>query len=339
MNCHSIELASRDKLVIQTLNRVDSDVKCMIALFKKGLIEAIVLIFLLIPLLETLIEMDIANAVLMAIAKKDDELIKMCMSPMTASILILWKILQEGNSGLSNIVRSIISDRELDRILLSLEAEMEERIAATGIVLKCMGEDGRSRKLIAERVQLAPVLESFAIVNDMDRFQIICFLFELAKLSRRLSDEKLLQAIKGGGAFSMTHSLLIYLQTPSMEQSPVVAGLLLQLDLLVEPRKMSIYREEAVDTLITCLKNVDFPSIQLRTAETILALLGRFSSGRPLARALLLKHAGIRKGYRALIETEQTGQAPEGSDHNLVAAIVLTNCYWLFFFLFFFFAF
>lgn len=97
---------------------------------------------------------------------------------------------------------------------------------------------------------------------------------------------------------------------------------------------MSIYREEAVDTLISCLKNVDFPSIQLRTAETILALLGRFSSsGRPLARTLLLKHAGIRKGYRALIETEQTGQAPEGSEHNLVAAIVLTNCYWLFFFL------
>ncbi|KAG6505469.1 hypothetical protein ZIOFF_037825 [Zingiber officinale] len=81
---------------------------------------------------------------------------------------------------------------------------------------------------------------------------------------------------------------------------------------------MSIYREEAVDTLIICLKNVDFPSIQLRTAETILALLGRFSSsGRPPARALLLKHAGIRKGYRALIETEQTGQAPEGSEHNL----------------------
>ncbi|XP_042429376.1 putative E3 ubiquitin-protein ligase LIN isoform X1 [Zingiber officinale] len=313
------ELASRDKFVIQTLNRVDSDVKCMIALFKKGLIEAIVLIFLLNPLLETLIEMDIANAILMAIAKKDDELIKMCMSPMTASILILWKILQEGNSGLSNIVRSIISDRVLDRILLSLEAEMvEERIAATGIVLKCMGEDGRSRKLIAERVQLAPVLESFAIVNDMERFQIICFLFELAKLSRRLSNEKVLQAIKGGGAFSMMHSLLIYLQTTPMEQSPVVAGLLLQLDLLVEPRKMSIYREEAIDTLITCLKNVDFPSIQLRTAETILSLLGRFSSsGRPLARALLLKHAGIRKGYRALMETEQTGQAPEGSEHNL----------------------
>lgn len=179
------ELASRDKFVILTLTRVDSDVKCMISLFKKGLIEAIVLIFLLNPLSKSLIEMDIANAVLMAIAKKDDELFKMCMSPITASIIILWKILREGNSDLSNIVRSIISDRVLDRILLSLEAEMvEERIAATGILLKCMGEEGRSRKLIAERVQLAPILESFATVNDMDRFQIVCFLFELVKLSR-----------------------------------------------------------------------------------------------------------------------------------------------------------
>ena len=31
----------------------------------------------------------------------------------------------------------------------------------------------------------------------------------------------------------MMHSLLVYLQTSSMDQSPVIAGLLLQLDLLV----------------------------------------------------------------------------------------------------------
>lgn len=83
---------------------------------------------------------------------------------------------------------------------------------------------------------------------------------------------------------------------------------------------MSMYREEAVDSLISCLRYDDFPSIQLKAAETILALQGRFSSsGRPLARALLLKHAGIRKGYRALMEAEQTRHVPQGSEHNLVS--------------------
>lgn len=82
---------------------------------------------------------------------------------------------------------------------------------------------------------------------------------------------------------------------------------------------MSIYREEAVDTLISCLRNADFPGTQLKAAETILALQGRFSSsGRPLARALLLKHTGIRKGYRALKEAEQTRSASERTELNLV---------------------
>lgn len=90
------------------------------------------------------------------------------------------------------------------------------------------------------------------------------------------------------------HSLLIYLQTALPDQCPVVAGLLLQLDLLAEPRKMSIYREEAVDILIMCLKNSDYPDSQIAAAETLLALQGRFSySGKPLIREFLLKRAGL----------------------------------------------
>ncbi|XP_064943831.1 putative E3 ubiquitin-protein ligase LIN isoform X2 [Musa acuminata AAA Group] len=313
------ELATKDKFVVQTLTRVDSDVKCMAALFKKGLVEAAVLIFLLSPRWESLVEMDMADALLRAIEKNDDELLEMCVNPKTASLLLLWQILREGNSDSSMILHSIISDGIIERVILSMEADMvEERIAAVGILIKCIAEDGRCRKIIADKAQLEPVLQSFAIVNDVDRFEIVHFLFELVKLNRRLSNEQLLHVIKGGGAFSMMHSLLVYLQTSSMDQSPVIAGLLLQLDLLVEPRKMSIYREEAVDTLISCLRNADFPRTQLKAAETILALQGRFSSsGRPLARALLLKHTGIRKGYRALKEAEQTRSASERTELNL----------------------
>ncbi|WOL08341.1 E3 ubiquitin-protein ligase [Canna indica] len=313
------ELASKDRLVVQTLTRVDSDVKCMVALFKKGLVEAVVLIYLLSPPWESLLEMDMVNVLLMAIANNDDEPYEMCMNPKTASVLLLWKILREDSSDLSNIVHSITSDRTLERILLSLEADtVEERIAAVGILLKCMAEDGRCRKIIADKAQLAPVLESLSTVNDVDRFEIVRFLFELAKLNRRLSNEQLLRVIKGGGTFSMMHTLLVYLQTALMDQSPIVAGLLLQLDLLMEPRKMSVYREEALDALISCLRNEDFPSTQLKAAETILTLQGRFSSsGKPLARALLLKHAGIRKRYLALMEAEKTSRAHEGSEPNL----------------------
>ncbi|GJZ70147.1 hypothetical protein Tco_0633697 [Tanacetum coccineum] len=96
------------------------------------------------------------------------------------------------------------------------------------------------------------------------------------------------------------HTFLTSLQTAETDQLPVVAGLLLQLDLLVrlypfnmyyltkaarwgEPRKISIYREEAIDTFISCLKCSDLPATQIAASDTILALQGRISSSeKPL---------------------------------------------------------
>ncbi|EEC70236.1 hypothetical protein OsI_01010 [Oryza sativa Indica Group] len=118
-------------------------------------------------------------------------------------------------------------------------------------------------------------------------------------LLRRSAADRLLRTIKEASSFSMMHTLLVYLQSTTPEQSPVVAGLLLQLDLLVEPRKISMYREEAVDSLIQCLKNSDYPRSQLLAAETIMNLSGKFSSsGRPLSRSSLLKLARVKERHR-----------------------------------------
>lgn len=50
---------------------------------------------------------------------------------------------------------------------------------------------------------------------------------------RRIDNEQVLHVIKDEGTFSTMHTLLIYLQTALQDQRPVVAGLLLQLDILV----------------------------------------------------------------------------------------------------------
>jgi len=51
--------------------------------------------------------------------------------------------------------------------------------------------------------------------------------------SRRTFNERILHIIKEEGPFSTMHTLLIHLQTALQDQCPVMAGLLLQLDLLV----------------------------------------------------------------------------------------------------------
>ncbi|KAJ0484438.1 hypothetical protein HanRHA438_Chr14g0635521 [Helianthus annuus] len=76
---------------------------------------------------------------------------------------------------------------------------------------------------------------------------------------RRTLSNQILQIIKDEGASSTMHTLLVYLQNSPMEQQPVVASLLLQLDTLVEPWKTSIYREEAIDKLTDMLQKKRFP--------------------------------------------------------------------------------
>lgn len=105
---------------------------------------------------------------------------------------------------------------------------------------------------------------------------------------------------------------------------------------------MSIYREEAIDTLISCLRNSEFPATQLAAAETIVSLQGRFTtSGKPLARPFLLKRAGLEKNYRKLKRMEQLHNNPGDFEDISVSFIFLVShiapitCFSFFFFFFF----
>lgn len=180
------EMGFKDKDVIQTLTRVDTDVECIVALFKKGLMEAVVLIYLLRPSTVTLVEMGMVDTLLEVIMKKEEDLLKMCLKPKTAAVLLLGQILgSREESFRSSTANTVISERASESLIGSLKAETaEERIAAVGILLRCMEEDGKCRHSIADKAELAPVLESFMGASDAERFEIVHFLSELVKLNR-----------------------------------------------------------------------------------------------------------------------------------------------------------
>lgn len=94
---------------------------------------------------------------------------------------------------------------------------------------------------------------------------------------------------------------------------------------------MSIYREEAIDTLISCLRNSDFHAAQIAAAETIVSLQGRFSSsGKSLTRASLLQRAGLDKSYRTLMQVDQLSSASGESEENLVGTFKIFSKYLIF---------
>lgn len=157
----------------------------MCALFKKGLLETVVLVYLLRPAAMSLIDMEVVNSLLTVLRKKEDDFLDMCMKPKSASVVLLGQILGSvEESTISGVMSSLISRKVIGNIVSSLEAEWkDERIAVVGILLRCMQEDGNCRNIIADKAELAPVLESILGENDGERFQIVQFLSELVKLN------------------------------------------------------------------------------------------------------------------------------------------------------------
>ncbi|KAG0455810.1 hypothetical protein HPP92_023598 [Vanilla planifolia] len=246
--------------------------------------------------------MDMVEALLLVLKSSDDSY-NMCLKPKAASILLLQQILASDNKIPSEVIDVVVSEGVVESVIPSLVANLEEeRMAAMRIIMRCMEVDGKSRHMIVGKVGLDAMLENFVTVSDIER----------------INNDRLLHNIKDGGKFSMMHALLVYLQTALQDQSPIIAGLLLQLDILVEPRKASIYREEAIDALISCLRNPDFHNSQLLAVETILSLQGRFSSsGEPIVRALLLKRAGMKRGNRSSTGSDQINYVLDESKDTL----------------------
>lgn len=180
------ELASRESTVIQTLTRVESDIECVVALFKKGLIEAVVLIYLLGPSHEQLLEMDMVEALLKVVKKQEEDMVGMCVKPRTVAVVLLGQIMRGiDEESVSKATRAVISEQAIESIVACLEAEsVQERIAAVGVLLRCLEEEGSCRRAIAEKVEVTPVLESFVGANDGERFEIVAFLSELVKQNK-----------------------------------------------------------------------------------------------------------------------------------------------------------
>ncbi|XP_057489854.1 putative E3 ubiquitin-protein ligase LIN-1 [Actinidia eriantha] len=302
------ELIFADDRISETLTRVDSDFDCFATLLKNGLAEAAVLIYLSRPAFSQLSSHDIIPSLVQLILTNNEELddLRLVMEPKDAAVAILEQLLVGGDENSRSLnALSVISANGIPALIKCLDS-VEGRQSVVSILLCCIHVDRGCKHLIATRIEFSLVLELFHAGNDSVRGICIEFLSELVQLNRRTLCNQVLQIIKDEGAFSTMHTLLVYLQMAPMEQQPAVATLLLQLDLLVEPRKMSIYREEAIEALIEALRRKDFPNCQVMAFDTLLSLSGRLTpSGKPYTEAWLLKIAGFDQQYNALMRAER----------------------------------
>ncbi|XP_054818085.1 putative E3 ubiquitin-protein ligase LIN-1 isoform X2 [Prosopis cineraria] len=314
------ELIFVDESVGEILINVDSDFDCLATLLKNGLVEAAVLMYQLRPVYDQLSAHELIPSIVQLIQNKNGELddLRFLIDPRDAAVAILEQILLGGNEYSRPLnALSVISANGIP-ILVKYMERMEGRRFVVSILLCCMQAEKSCRSLIANRIELSPVLELFHSGNDSVRVICVEFLSQLVQLHRRTLCNKILQIIKDEGAFSTMHTFLVYLQMAPMEHQLAVASLLLQLDLLVEPRKMSIFREEAIEALIEALWRKDFSNTQIKALDALLFLIGHVtSSGKSYTEAWLLKTAGFDQPYNALMKVEQLEKCDNDSRETM----------------------
>ncbi|XP_047325164.1 putative E3 ubiquitin-protein ligase LIN-1 [Impatiens glandulifera] len=296
-----------DGAVVETLTNVNSDFDCLASLLKNGLAHASVLIYLLRPTFSQLSSQDLVPSLVQLILMKSDEFeeFQLVMEPKDASIVILDQLLTGGDENSRIVNAKNVVDANTIPVLVKCLDRTDVRQSVVSILFYCMMADKSCKNIIASRVELSLVLELFHSGNDGVKGLCVDFLSELVQQNRRTSCNQVLQIIKDEREFSIMHTFLVYLQMAPMDQQPSLATLLLQLDLLVDPRKMSIYREEAIDALIEALLRKEFPNFQAVALDSILFLSGRLApSGKPCAEAWLLKIAGYNQAYDAMMKID-----------------------------------
>ncbi|KAL4186376.1 hypothetical protein AMTRI_Chr09g33590 [Amborella trichopoda] len=177
--------------------------------------------------------------------------------------------------------------------------DLEEKTIIAYLFCCCIKADGGCRDYLVKNITGSLILELLQSKQSRSRAIVVSLLTELICLHRRTVITAFLRGFQNEGVPNTTHILLVYLQTSPLEQRPLVATLLLQLDLLGEPRRYSIYREEAINGIVAALNcSLNDENVRPQLCRALLILGGRFSYlGEASIEAWLLKQAGFSSDY------------------------------------------
>ncbi|KAJ9168599.1 hypothetical protein P3X46_020099 [Hevea brasiliensis] len=215
------------------------------------------------------------------------------------------------------------------------KGDIDEKNNAAMLMNCCIQADGSCRNYLVDTLNKSALLELIAhgIQKKATGFAL-ALLTELLCLSRRTQIIKLLTELNNGwSGLNTMHIFLVYLERASPEEQPLVAGILLQLDLLGDPLKSSLYREDAVEAIIRALDCQNCNSkVQEQSTRALLMLGGYFSHIREAkAEEWLLEQAGFHERSvdsffcKEVIDGNLQEDEKEMEDWQRKVAIVLLN--------------
>ncbi|KAL2497794.1 Uncharacterized protein Adt_23344 [Abeliophyllum distichum] len=172
-----------------------------------------------------------------------------------------------------------------------------EKSKAASVLHCCIQADGSCRHYLSKNLKKDAIISLLVLGKQMNSHGLaLALLTELLCLSRRNQREEFLSGlITGWDCLNTMHILLLYLQKARPDERPIVAVILLQLDLMGDPLECSVYREEVVDAMVKVLDCQVFSGIvQEQSARALLIFGGQFSyNGEPVVEKWLLRKAGF----------------------------------------------
>ncbi|KAL8200166.1 hypothetical protein R6Q57_011505 [Mikania cordata] len=223
-------------------------------------------------------------------------------SPQVSAYYFLDQLLTGSDQDWMENGRQVISLGGLNLLLRRmLNGDIVEKIKGVSIIHRCILSDGRCRHYLADNLNPEIILELLVHSKELDLNEItISLLIELICLHRFEQRTQLFdKLLKGWYCLNTMQILLVCLQRATREKRPLVAAIMLHLDLMGDPLESSVYREEAIEALIKALDREVFnEDVQEQAAKSLLILGSRYSyAGTPEAEKWILKEAGYDENF------------------------------------------
>ncbi|XP_039070169.1 putative E3 ubiquitin-protein ligase LIN-2 [Hibiscus syriacus] len=313
------EFVARDEVNRQIILNSDPQLEIFLRLLRNSslFLKAAVLLYLLKPKAKQMISTEWVPLVLRVLEFGEplQTLFTVRCSPQVAAFYFLDQLLTGFNEdrNLEN-ASQVVSLGGLSLLIRNVEiGDVPERQNAAMIISCCIRADGTCRNYIADKLNKASLIE--LIVGNHNRKDsngsngsVIALLTELLCLNRRTRIIKFLNDLLNGlGGLNTKHILLAYLQKSRPEERPLVAVILLQLDILGDPLRLSVYREEALESIVDALDCEKCNhKIQEQSARALLMLGGCFSyNGEATTENWLLEQVGFNENLGSSFQTKE----------------------------------
>ncbi|XP_022732098.1 putative E3 ubiquitin-protein ligase LIN-1 isoform X2 [Durio zibethinus] len=205
-------------------------------------------------------------------------------------------------------IKHLISLGGLPFLIQRFKSEnMEEKTRVAMLLSCCIEADSGCRYDIARDIKKQCLFELVCSKQVKSRRNAVLLLTELICLSRRKDVPLFLSDLQHEEIMDVMHALHVYLQSSPPDQRPLVATLLLNIDLLsfchdrdqhmqqADPPNYGLYREEAVDVITAALDSCLLDEeVRENCCRALFILGGRFTvSGKLLTEGWILKLAGF----------------------------------------------